>query len=369
MTRLAIKSATKVFSNNFAALRDVNISLNQKEFLVILGPSGCGKTTLLRCVAGLESLTNGEIFIQDRDVTTAAPKDRNVAMVFQNYALYPHMSVYNNMAFALKGKFPEQDIRVKIQEVSRVLGIDSLLDRKPSTLSGGQKQRVALGRAMVRNPDVFLMDEPLSNLDALTRSKTRIELIHLYQKLDATFVYVTHDQEEAMTMGTVIVVMSDGEVQQIGSPQEIYDYPRNIFVAKFIGNPQINLFVCEIVQDSDVFILRNPVFSISVNSKSPIAAYLFANPDVSSIQVGVRCETISLMPDERIDECVFQATVTSCTRTGREAVVYLEQNGVSFAALSPSSHEYSVGDIVSFRLQEEKLLFFDGKTGERIAAE
>ena len=241
MASLSLKHIYKKYPGGVTAVSDFNLEVKDKEFLVLVGPSGCGKTTTLRMIAGLEEITEGELFIGDRLVNDVAPKDRKIAMVFQNYALYPHMSVYENMAFGLKlNKTPKEEIKRRVEEAARILDITHLLDRKPKALSGGQKQRVALGRAIVRNPMVFLLDEPLSNLDAKLRAAMRTELTKLHNRVGTTFVYVTHDQVEAMTMATRIVVMKDGLIQQVDTPQNLYDTPVNIFVAGFIGTPQMN---------------------------------------------------------------------------------------------------------------------------------
>ena len=241
MASVSLKHIYKKYTGGVTAVSDFNLEIKDKEFLVLVGPSGCGKTTTLRMIAGLEEITEGELFIGDRLVNDVAPKDRKIAMVFQNYALYPHMTVFENMAFGLKlSKTPKEEIKRRVEEAARILDISHLLDRKPKALSGGQKQRVALGRAIVRNPKVFLLDEPLSNLDAKLRASMRTELTKLHDRVQTTFIYVTHDQTEAMTMATRIVVMKDGLIQQVDTPQTIYDSPCNLFVAGFIGTPQMN---------------------------------------------------------------------------------------------------------------------------------
>jgi multiple sugar transport system ATP-binding protein len=249
MAKISLKNIKKVYPGNVVAVQDFNLEIEDKEFIILVGPSGCGKSTTLRMIAGLEDITEGELYIGDRLVNDVAPKDRDIAMVFQNYALYPHMTVFKNMAFGLTlRKLPKEEIRQKVQEAARILDIEHLLDRKPKALSGGQRQRVALGRAMVRNPAVFLLDEPLSNLDAKLRNQMRTEISKLHKNLGTTFVYVTHDQTEAMTMGDRIVVMKDGFIQQIDTPQNLYNKPRNLFVAGFIGTPQMNFINGTIVK-------------------------------------------------------------------------------------------------------------------------
>ena len=249
MASLSLKKIYKKYDNGFCAVTDFNLEVADKEFVVFVGPSGCGKSTTLRMIAGLEDITEGEFYIGDKLVNDVEPKDRDIAMVFQSYALYPHMTVFDNMAFALKlRKVPKEEIKAKVEEAAKILGLEELLDRKPKALSGGQRQRVALGRAIVRSPKVFLMDEPLSNLDAKLRSNMRAEIIKIHNTLGATTIYVTHDQTEAMTMADRIVVMKQGIVQQVGSPKEIYDHPENLFVAGFIGAPTMNFLRGKIVE-------------------------------------------------------------------------------------------------------------------------
>ncbi|MBL7155685.1 MAG: sn-glycerol-3-phosphate ABC transporter ATP-binding protein UgpC [Candidatus Omnitrophica bacterium] len=258
MAQVSLKNVTKVFPGNVVAVSDVNLGVKNKEFMVLLGPSGCGKSTTLRIIAGLEEATRGDVYIGDKLVNDLPPKDRNIAMVFQNYALYPHMNVYNNMAFGLKlRKYPKSEIDQRVREASGILGLDKLLDRKPRELSGGQRQRVAVGRAIVRKPLVFLFDEPLSNLDAKMRAEMRTELNRLHIRLQTTMIYVTHDQTEAMTLGSRIVVMNDGVIQQIDTPTTIYDRPVNKFVAGFIGSPPMNFLNGKIIKkDSSVYFLE-----------------------------------------------------------------------------------------------------------------
>ena len=253
MASLSLKNIYKKYDNGFCAVTDFNLEVADKEFVVFVGPSGCGKSTTLRMIAGLEDITEGEFYIGDRLVNDVEPKDRDIAMVFQSYALYPHMTVFDNMAFALKlRKVPKDEIKAKVEEAAKILGLEELLDRKPKALSGGQRQRVALGRAIVRSPKVFLMDEPLSNLDAKLRSNMRAEIIKIHNTLGATTIYVTHDQTEAMTMADRIVVMKKGVVQQVGSPKDIYDHPENLFVAGFIGAPTMNFMRGKVVEGNFV---------------------------------------------------------------------------------------------------------------------
>ena len=249
MASLSLKNVTKKYPNGFVAVKDFNLEIADKEFIIFVGPSGCGKSTTLRMIAGLEDISSGELYIDGKLVNDVEPKDRDIAMVFQNYALYPHMSVYDNMAFGLKlRKTPKDEIDKKVHDAAKILDLEHLLDRKPKALSGGQRQRVAMGRAIVRSPKVFLMDEPLSNLDAKLRGQMRVEISKLHQRLETTIIYVTHDQTEAMTLGTRIVVMKDGVVQQVDSPQNLYDKPCNKFVAGFIGAPQMNMIDAQVAK-------------------------------------------------------------------------------------------------------------------------
>ncbi|MEA2103478.1 MAG: sn-glycerol-3-phosphate ABC transporter ATP-binding protein UgpC [Candidatus Cloacimonadota bacterium] len=265
MAKVILEHITKIYDNSFEAVSDVSLTAEDKQFVVLVGPSGCGKTTTLRMIAGLEEVTKGKIHIGDRVVNDVLPKDRDIAMVFQNYALYPHMTVYQNMAFGLKlRKTPKQEIIDRVEMAAKLLGIEQLLDRKPKQLSGGQRQRVALGRCIVRKPKVFLFDEPLSNLDAKLRVQMRAEIIKLHKKLQTTIVYVTHDQVEAMTMGDKIVVMSDGVVQQYDSPINVYNKPENKFVAGFIGSPSINFFDGEIKKEENNLVFVTPGYSLPI---------------------------------------------------------------------------------------------------------
>ena len=250
MADVKLKNIVKKYPNGFVAVKNFNLEIEDKEFIIFVGPSGCGKSTTLRMIAGLEDISNGELYIDDKLCNTVSPKDRDIAMVFQNYALYPHMTVYDNMAFALKlRKVPKDEIDKKVREAAKILDLEHLLDRKPKALSGGQRQRVAMGRAIVRSPKVFLMDEPLSNLDAKLRVQMRSEISKLHHKLQTTFIYVTHDQTEAMTLGTRIVVLKDGIIQQVDTPQNLYNAPDNLFVAGFIGSPQMNFIDATISKD------------------------------------------------------------------------------------------------------------------------
>src|SRR5690349_7767013 len=311
-----------------SVLKDLDIDINDQEFLVLVGPSGCGKTTALRCLAGLEEITDGTIYIGDRVVNDVPPKDRDIAMVFQSYALYPHMSVYDNMAFGLKlRKTPKAEIDKRVKEAAGMLGIGHLLDRKPKALSGGQRQRVALGRAIVRNPAVFLMDEPLSNLDAKLRVQTRSEISKLHQRLKTTFIYVTHDQVEAMTMGTRIAVMKDGIVQQLDSPQVLYDSPANMFVAGFIGSPAMNFFEAKLDRGNNGAVIDLGTFQLPVpRTMSDKLGGHIGKP----VYFGIRPEDLhdAHYVSRGVDESAkFIANVTVTEPLGSEVYAFIENGG------------------------------------------
>jgi multiple sugar transport system ATP-binding protein len=294
MAKVTLNNLKKVYEKDIVAVQSFNLDIADKEFIVLVGPSGCGKSTTLRMVAGLEEITEGELFIGDRLVNDVAPKDRDIAMVFQNYALYPHMTVYENMAFALKlRRVKKQEIDAKVKEAAEILGITELLQRKPKALSGGQRQRVAIGRAIVRHPQVFLMDEPLSNLDAKLRNQMRAELIKLRQSVNTTFIYVTHDQTEAMTLGDRIVIMKDGYIQQIGTPQQVFNHPANLFVAGFIGTPQMNFFDARLEKDSGDFAvsLYGVRLTLTLEMSRKLAAKGVAAQDIT---LGVRPEHMNI---------------------------------------------------------------------------
>jgi len=289
MAEVRLENISKHF-HEVVAVKDFNLSIKDREFVVLVGPSGCGKTTTLRMIAGLETITNGNIYIGKRLINRLPAKERNIAMVFQNYALYPHMTVYQNMAFGLEQrKAPKEEIKIRVKEAAEILGIHDLMGRKPKQLSGGQRQRVAVGRAIVRKPEVFLFDEPLSNLDAKLRVQTRVELKKLHERLATTIVYVTHDQVEAMTMGDRIVVMKDGLIQQVGSPLELYNKPTNMFVAGFIGSPAMNFFEAELVRSGDLLSLQTDSFTIDLPSEK--AAVLKGYPEEKVI-MGIRPEDL-----------------------------------------------------------------------------
>ena len=339
------------------AVSDLNLEIGDGEFMVLVGPSGCGKTTSLRMIAGLEEISDGQLRIGDRVVNDVAPKDRDIAMVFQSYALYPHMSVRDNLAFGLKlRKVPKSDIDKRISEAAGILQLEKLLDRKPKELSGGQRQRVALGRAIVREPAVFLMDEPLSNLDAKLRVQTRAEIARLHQRLGTTMVYVTHDQVEAMTMGQRIAVMSDGLLQQVGTPQQLYDHPINRFVAGFIGSPSMN-FVETNVPDGDGEIVTDDL-------TVPVPAAFkegMAGMD-GKVVVGFRPEHLELGEVEG-PAAQLQGTADVVEYLGNEELLHVTSGGKDIVAIVDSSHRVKPGDVVKLKLPADKLHMFHAETG------
>ena len=368
MASLSLKHINKTYPNGFEAVKDFNLEIEDKEFIIFVGPSGCGKSTTLRMVAGLEEISGGELWIGDKLVNDVEPKDRDIAMVFQNYALYPHMSVYDNMAFSLKlNKVPKDQIDKAVREAAKILDIEHLLERKPKALSGGQRQRVAMGRAIVRNPKVFLMDEPLSNLDAKLRVQMRTEISKLHQKLGSTIIYVTHDQTEALTLGTRIVVMKDGIVQQVDSPIELYNKPKNLFVAGFIGSPQMNFVEAKVVKEGNDVKL---VFG-SNSVKLPAAkakVVLEKGYEGKEVIFGIRPEDIkdtkefiASSPDSVID-----TTVRVYEMLGAEVFLYLsvEQNELT-VRVEPNTPART-GDAVKVALDVEKIHVFDKDTEEVI---
>lgn len=368
MAGVVLKNVYKTYAGGVTAVSDFNIDIQDKEFIILVGPSGCGKTTTLRMIAGLEEITSGELYIGDKLCNDVAPKDRDIAMVFQNYALYPHMSVFDNMAFGLKlRKTPKEEIKRRVHEAARILSIEHLLDRKPKALSGGQRQRVALGRAIVREPKVFLMDEPLSNLDAKLRVQMRTEISKLHLKLNTTFIYVTHDQTEALTMGTRIVVMKDGLVQQIDSPQKLYDEPCNIFVAGFIGSPQMNFANAIVEKGADGIALR---FGESRLVLPAAKAKVLEETGYINKEVifGIRPEDIH---DEETASTVatpalINADVELTERLGSETNLYLIINGVNFTARVSPKSQTQAGDKVQVLFDLSRLHIFDKETEKAI---
>ena len=365
MASLSLRHIYKKYPGGVTAVSDFNLEVKDKEFIVFVGPSGCGKTTTLRMIAGLEEITEGELFIGDQLVNDVAPKDRQIAMVFQNYALYPHMSVFENMSFGLKlNKTPKEEIKRRVEEAARILDITHLLDRKPKALSGGQKQRVALGRAIVRNPKVFLLDEPLSNLDAKLRAAMRTELTKLHERVGTTFVYVTHDQVEAMTMATRIVVMKDGLIQQVDTPQHLYDAPCNIFVAGFIGTPQMNFITGKLVKkDADVYFNFEGV-SVKLPAEKANAPEL-ADYIGNEVVVGLRPEAIN--DDANVvaanEETSIDVNVDVTELMGAEIYLYLNvgEETKLIARVSPRSQSRA-GQKIKVNFDMSRLHIFDKDT-------
>jgi multiple sugar transport system ATP-binding protein len=354
---------------NTTAVNDLNIDVEDKEFLVFVGPSGCGKSTSLRMLAGLEEISDGEILIGDRVVNNVAPKDRDVAMVFQSYALYPHMTVYDNMAFGLRlRKTPKQIIDQRVREAAKSLGIEQLLDRRPRQLSGGQRQRVAVGRAVVREPQVFLLDEPLSNLDAKLRVEARSFISKLHQRLGTTFIYVTHDQVEAMTMGTRICVLSAGELQQIDTPFNLYHNPRNLFVAGFIGSPSMNFFDATLKQGDSSLVVETQGFNINV----PLAkATPFKGSIGKRVILGIRPEDIhdiDFQP-QGITPATIEANVDVVEQMGNEIILYLEDKGKTFIARTDPRTRARVGSRLGVAFNIDNMHLFDADTNLSLSYE
>ena len=391
MGAINIKSAGKIYPNGTRALEDVSITINDGEFVVLVGPSGCGKTTLLRMVAGLEDITEGEIAIGDKTVNEVAPKDRDIAMVFQNYALYPHMSVYDNMAFSLKlRKLSKDEIEQKVKDAAKTLEISELLERKPKALSGGQRQRVAMGRAIVRNPQAFLMDEPLSNLDAKLRVQMRAELGQLHTQLQTTTLYVTHDQVEAMTMGDRVAVIRKGELQQIDTPREIYSNPKNIFVAGFIGSPSMNFVYAKIKSKDDVLELTFGDNQITYKDEKKDKLESFENKEII---LGIRPEAfedgyfaneadysesikvkVSLLEQLGSDSYVHfykdikpvqTEAIEEILADEGEDITVLGDNTKFIARINPNS-TVAEGEEIELRINPSKLHFFDPESGDVI---
>ena len=367
MASLSLKNVCKKYPNGFEAVKNFNLEIADKEFIIFVGPSGCGKSTTLRMIAGLEDISSGELRIGDRVVNDVEPKDRDIAMVFQNYALYPHMSVYDNMAFGLKlRKVPKNEIDKMVKEAAKILDLTALLDRKPKALSGGQRQRVAMGRAIVRNPKVFLMDEPLSNLDAKLRVQMRIEIAKLHQRLGTTIIYVTHDQTEAMTLGTRIVVMKDGIIQQVDTPQNLYEKPANLFVAGFMGSPQMNFLDATVKVDGDVAklcIANKEIPLPPAKSKKVIEG----GYDGKIVTFGIRPEDVD--DSEMIisaSPVSFESTVRVYELLGAEVYLYLDLADFPITARVDSRTTARPGDTIKFTFDLEKIHVFDKETEQII---
>ena len=364
MASLSLQHINNTYPNGFQAVKDFNLEIEDKEFIIFVGPSGCGKSTTLRMIAGLEEISGGTLKIGDKVMNDVEPKDRDIAMVFQNYALYPHMTVYDNMAFGLKlRKVPKDQIDKAVREAARILDLEKLLDRKPKALSGGQRQRVAMGRAIVRNPKVFLMDEPLSNLDAKLRVQMRIEISKIHQRLGATIIYVTHDQTEAMTLGTRIVVMKDGVVQQVDTPQHLYEQPGNLFVAGFMGSPQMNFLDAQIAEKGGDLIAKVGEYDIVIPAAK--AKVLKDGGYVGkTVVLGIRPEDIhdSQMFIEASPSVPMTSTVKVYELLGAEVFLYFDVNGTQVTARVDPRTNSKTGDTIKFAFDMEKSHFFDKET-------
>ena len=364
MAELKLKNIVKKYPNGFVAVKNFNLDIADKEFIIFVGPSGCGKSTTLRMIAGLEDISSGELWIGDKLCNTVDPKNRDIAMVFQNYALYPHMTVYDNMAFALKlRKVPKAEIDKKVREAAKILDIDHLLDRKPKALSGGQRQRVAMGRAIVRSPKVFLMDEPLSNLDAKLRVQMRSEISKLHQRLQTTFIYVTHDQTEAMTLGTRIVVLKDGVIQQVDTPQNLYNKPDNLFVAGFIGSPQMNFINATVAKNGSDVTVNFGEYSLKL-PENKTKALIDGGYVGKEVTIGIRPEDVH---DEDIflstsADSIVNANVEVTELLGAETNLFLVIAGQNVTARVNSRSTAKVGDTIKVAFDVNRIHVFDKAT-------
>ena len=375
MSEIALRNVCKQFDSEHYGVKDFNLDIHDKEFVIFVGPSGCGKSTTLRIIAGLEEITDGELWIDGELSNYLEPKERGMSMVFQNYALYPNMTVYGNMAYALKiRKLPKDEIDRKVREVAKILEIEQLLDRRPAALSGGQKQRVAIGSAIIRKPKAFLMDEPLSNLDAKLRAQMRVELVKLHKQLDTTIIYVTHDQTEAMTLGTKIVVMKDGLIQQVGAPQSIYDNPVNLFVAGFLGSPSMNFFRCTVKAEEN-----NRTALLLDDAKTVKKVYLDGTRGKQiadkyngrHVVLGIRPEDIYELDEAKKlgienDSVDVDEPVVNREMLGAEVILYFDEQGKTLAVRLSPENQTQVGEKVSLYFDMEKAHVFDPETEENI---
>lgn len=375
MSEIALRNVCKQFDSEHYGVKDFNLDIHDKEFVIFVGPSGCGKSTTLRIIAGLEEITDGELWIDGELSNYLEPKERGMSMVFQNYALYPNMTVYGNMAYALKiRKLPKDEIDRKVHEVAKILEIDQLLDRRPAALSDGQKQRVAIGSAIIRKPKAFLMDEPLSNLDAKLRAQMRVELVKLHKQLDTTIIYVTHDQTEAMTLGTKIVVMKDGLIQQVGAPQSIYDNPVNLFVAGFLGSPSMNFFRCTVKAEEN-----NRTALLLDDAKTVKKVYLDGTRGKQiadryngrHVILGIRPEDIYEFDEAKKlgienDSVDVDEPVVNREMLGAEVILYFDEQGKTLAVRLSPENQTQVGEKVSLYFDMEKAHVFDPETEENI---
>ncbi len=358
MAEVLLKDITKIYDGGVKAVDKANIEIMDQEFVVLVGPSGCGKSTTLRMIAGLEDISEGDLMIDGKRMNDEAPKDRDIAMVFQNYALYPHMTVYDNMAFGLRiRKFPKAEIESRVREAAQILDIEELLERKPKALSGGQRQRVAVGRAIVRKPKVFLFDEPLSNLDAKLRVQMRAEISSLHTRLQATMVYVTHDQIEAMTMGDKIVVMKSGLIQQIGTPLKLYNDPINRFVAGFMGTPPMNIAPADVVEEGGKIVAKEEGMTVVIpkGRQEVMKAYVG-----KKVYMGVRSEDLELTKKPTATN--LKATISVIEPLGHETQLYVDTKENQYTARALPENEFQVGDEVNFTPNADKVKFFDVET-------
>lgn len=375
MSEIALRNVCKQFDSEHYGIKDFNLDIHDKEFVIFVGPSGCGKSTTLRIIAGLEEITDGELWIDGELSNYLEPKERGMSMVFQNYALYPNMTVYGNMAYALKiRKMPKDEIDKKVHEVAKILEIEQLLDRKPAALSGGQKQRVAIGSAIIRKPKAFLMDEPLSNLDAKLRAQMRVELVKLHKQLDTTIIYVTHDQTEAMTLRTKIVVMKDGLIQQVGAPQSIYDNPVNLFVAGFLGSPSMNFFQCTVKAEEN-----NRTALLLDDAKTVKKVYLDGTRGKQiadryngrHVILGIRPEDIYEIEEAKKlgienDSVDVDEPVVNREMLGAEVILYFDEQGKTLAVRLNPENQTKVGEKVSLYFDMDKAHVFDPETEENL---
>ncbi|MFC3419470.1 ABC transporter ATP-binding protein [Salinicoccus hispanicus] len=364
MAELKLENIKKTYDNGPTVVHDFNLEIHDGEFIVLVGPSGCGKSTTLRMIAGLEEITDGTFYIDEKKMNDVEPKNRDIAMVFQNYALYPHMSVYDNMAFGLKlRKTPKEEIKKRVENAAEILGLTDFLNRKPKALSGGQRQRVALGRAIVRDAGVFLMDEPLSNLDAKLRVQMRAEITKLHKRLKTTTVYVTHDQTEALTMATRIVILDKGDIMQVGSPKEVYDFPENVFVAQFIGSPAMNVFDGEIRNGE--LVIGDSTIKIPEAKRRMLVNQGYDN---QPIKFGIRPEDIreeAVFVESELASA-FNAEVKVSELLGSEIMLYSELEGQEFISRVDARNELEPGDVIKFAFDMNKGHFFDNETEKRI---
>lgn len=364
MSQVRLNHIEKIYEGGFNAAKDINLHVKDKEFVVFVGPSGCGKSTLLRMIAGLEEITSGELYIGEDNVTTTPAKNRGIAMVFQNYALYPHMTVYQNMAFGLKiKKVNKKEIYKRVMVAAKILELEDLMDKRPGQMSGGQRQRVAIGRAIVRHPKVFLFDEPLSNLDAKLRGQMRVEIAKLHAKLDATMIYVTHDQVEAMTLGDRIAVLNDGKLEQFDTPMNLYNKPDNIFVARFIGSPPMNLIEGHLSKHEKDFYFRDSTGNLEFEIPNDLQKHLLEYME-KPVVLGIRSESVTDKGDA--SSITFQATIATIELLGNEQIIAVTGLSDPVICRVSTKKAYGLGDIVELYMDNSSMYFFDKGSEQRI---